>query len=203
MTTYTFTPSGKWTDVGIREGGGLLGMGHPSGKMKAFKFEHGVAGDMVAVGADFGPRGAGITAARDDVIMTITLFRKPSGPATTYNAYEGGTPVYRSLGAAMVTASDTDIGVAVAEPRMDDDDIDGVVVELFFCKVITGREATNDDTDAMCREILRAQASTGSTHAAVTTKLDALEGKSFCPCGHGPYPHRMRCPDCQALCVCH
>lgn len=206
MTTYAFTPSGAWTDVGIREGSGLLGMGHRDGQMKAFKFQPAVAGladDMVAVGADFGPRGAGLDATRDDLIMTVTLFRKPHGPATTYNPYEGAAPVYRSLRAAMVTASKTNIGAAVAAPDMTGDDVDGVVVEIFFCKVITGREATDEDTDGMCREILAAQAGAGSDAEAVTSALDTLEGKSFCPSGHGPHAHRSECPKCQALCVCH
>lgn len=203
MATYAFTPSGDWTDVGIREDSGLLGMGHRDGQMKAFKFQpaaDGMATDMVAVGADFGPRGAGIDITRDDVIMTVTLYRKPLAAVSTY---QGDAPVYRSLCAAMVTASDTNVGAAVAKPDMADDDVDGVVVELFFCKVITGREATPDDTDSMCREILAAQAGAGSDATAVTAALDALQGKSFCPSGHGPYAHRSECPQCQAMCVCH
>jgi len=203
MATYAFTPSGDWTDVGIREGSGLLGMGHRDGQMKAFKFQPGLVGDMVAVGDEFGPRGAGISDSRDDVIMTVTLFRKPRVPVTVSTSYYEAAPVYRSLGAAMVTASDTNIGVAVAQPDMAEDDIDGVVVEVFFCKVITGREATADDTDSMCLEILRAQAGAGSDAEAVTSALDALEGKSFCPSGHGPHAHLSECPHCQALCVCH
>jgi len=203
MTTYAFTPSGQWTDVGIREGGGLLAMGHRDGQMKAFAFKPGVASDMITVGTEFGPRGADIDTARNDVIMTVTLYRKASVPVTTSTSYcDVPVPVYRSLCAAEVTCSETNIGAAVAEPDMAEQDIDGVVVEVFFCKVVDHPGSMDDDTDAMCREILRAQAGAGSDHPTVTATLDALEGKSFCPSGHGPYEHRTACPECKALCVC-
>ena len=203
MTSFAFLPSGAWDSVGIREGSGLLGMGHADGQMKAFRFQPAVIGDMVAVGDDFGPRGAGLTSARDDVIMTVTLFRKPTALPASMQTYDAGAPVYRSLGAAMVTASDNDIGAAVAEPDMADDDVDGVVVELFYCKVITGREASDDDTDSMCREILRAQVGIGSDAPAATKALDRLDGKSYCAQGHGLYAHKSTCPECSALCACH
>jgi hypothetical protein len=202
MTTYAFTPSGQWTDVGIREGGGLLAMGHRDGQMKAFAFKPGVASDMITVGTEFGPRGADIDTARNDVIMTVTLYRK--GPPRGLGAvpYFPGAPQYRGLCAAEVTCSETNIGAAVAEPDMAEQDIDGVVVEVFFCKVVDHPGSMDGDTDAMCREILRAQAGAGSDHPTVTATLDALEGKSFCPSGHGPYEHRTECPECKALCVC-
>lgn len=200
MTTYAFTPSGKWTDVGIREGSGLLAMGHHDGQMKAFTFKASEASDMVTIGSEFGPKGAGIDTARNDVIMTATLFRKAARPTTFGLA---AAPHYRGLCAAEVTCSDTNIGAAVAEPEMAGDDVAGVVIELFFCKVVDHPGSTDDDTDAMCREILRAQAGAGSDDTAVTTTLDALDGKSFCPGGHGPYGHHTVCPECQALCVCH
>ena len=203
MTTYTFLPSGNWDSVGIREGSGLLGMGHADGQMKAFCFQPAIASDMVVVGDDFGPQGAGLTSARDDVIMTVTLFRKPAGLPAHMPTYESAAPVYRSLGAAMVTASDNDIGAEVAAPDLAGDDVDGIVVEIFFCKVITGREASDEDTDNMCREVLRAQVGIGSKAPDATAALDRLDGKSYCAQGHGPYAHKSACPECSALCVCH
>lgn len=157
-TTYTMVPSGDWTSTGIGQSAGLVGMGHDDGQMKAFAFapqpKDKAAGSEDNVPTAFGPAGAGLDTARNDVIMSVTLFRKPDKPVYR-------KPVYRSLGAAQVTASTTDIGAAVDKPDLDKSTIDGIVVELYYCKVVSDKEASDADVDSMCHQILKAQADIG------------------------------------------
>jgi len=213
MTTYAFSPGGSWGTVGIREGDGLLGMGHPDGQMKAFDFRSAESRDSdsdykLACPALFGPRGSSITTDSDGIIMIVTLFRK-ADPAVHCSDSFIPAPVYRSLGAARVTASETNIGAAVAKPDLVGDKLDGVVIEIFRCMAIGGRAASDADTDGMCRGNLRMQMDIGGNDVdskekrAAQAALDALDGLSHCSAGHGPAPHGSVCHECGALVVCH
>ena len=199
MSTYALLPSGDWSSAGIRQGSGALGMGAADGKLKAFDFAPSSASGSASGSASkhpFGPVGASLTTARNDVLMTFTLFRgKPTCQAPA--------PIYRSLGAAMVTASETDLGATVDAPTLHGGDVDGVVVELYYCKVISDRVASAIDVDDMCRETLATQVAIGGAKTKqISRALDGLAGTSYCPEGHGPYPHGSTCPECGALCVC-
>ena len=177
MTTYAMVPGSDWMAVGIRQGGGLVGMGAADGEMKAFAFspapcDGGGAANKNNAALPFGPKGAELTTARDDVIMTVTLFRK--GREEVARDYFP-PPIYRSLGAAQVTASSTNIGAAVDKPDLAGEDVIGVVVELFFCKVVSDRAASAADVDAMCRQTLASQVAIGGTRTpAVVSALVGL-----------------------------
>lgn len=203
MSTYALLPSGDWASAGIRQGSGALGMGAADGKLKAFKFasSSGSSGGSVDNKPHpFGPVGASLTTARDDVLMTFTLFRgKPTVVGTSC-----GAPIFRSLGTARVTTSETDLGATVDAPTLDGGDVDGVVVELYYCKVISDRAASAIDVDDMCRETLATQVAIGGAKTKqISRALDGLAGTSYCQEGHGPYPHGSTCPECGALCVCY
>jgi len=214
-TTYAYRPGGTWDDVGVRCGDGLLGLaGH--GQMKAFHFEAADAQDTDWCQAKqplpFGPAGAGIDCGRDDIIMTVTLFRKPLAiPKLVHSAgVPDYSPTMRSLCAAKVTAGQ-DLGFAVAAPDQLAalGDVDGVCIEIFRCLVVDKPDDSNKDVDDLCHANLRMQADIGGNalesaeKTAAKQTLERLENKAYCTHGHGPWEYASKCPGCGTLCVCH
>lgn len=218
-TTYAMHATGSFATMGARSGNGLLGFGADDGQMKAFKLEAAVeSGDnapTLASASDpdyemcpalWGPMGSGITTSSREIIMTVTLFRHgaPLGPPPGLLS----PPVYRSLAAAAVSVSGTDVGAALEVPNLKDEVIDAVCVEIFRCFAITGMDASADETDVMCCGNLRMQADVGGNamNSEAQARADAvlmrLEGKAFCSNGHGPWEYGSKCPECGARCVC-
>jgi hypothetical protein len=216
-TSYAYTPGGTWDSVGVRCGDGQLGT-CVDGQMKAFHF---AADDpdepgwcQAAQPPPFGPVGAGIDRGRNDIIMTVTLFRKP--PPQPKLAHCTGVPAYpecptfRSFSAAKVTAGG-DLGFMVATPDVlaGLGDIDGVCIEIFRCMVVDVIKDTDTDVDDLCRGNLRMQADIGGNDLESTEKtaakmtLERLEDMAYCTAGHGPWKYGSACPGCGAKAVCH
>ena len=206
-TSYAFKAAGGWDSVGVRCGDGVLGT-CVAGQMSSFHFSVGNSADTVhcqaTQPAPFGPIGACIDCARTDVIMIVTLFRKPPQSPQMHQV-----ATYRNLVAAAITAGQ-DLGFPVASPEalVALGDIDGVCIEIFRCIVTEKPYVTDDAVDAMCRDNLRMQADIGGNDldsaekTAAGMALERLEGMAYCTDGHGPWKHGSSCPGCGALVVC-